>query len=110
MGTRDPRVDAYIAKQKEFAKPILEHLRDVVHSACPTVEETMKWSFPHFDYKGGMMCSMVAFKEHAAFGFWKATLIDGLASNGDSGGGAMGNFNRLTTVKDLPSKKALTSF
>jgi uncharacterized protein YdeI (YjbR/CyaY-like superfamily) len=110
MGTRDPRVDAYIAKQKDFAKPILEHLREVVHSACPAVEETMKWSFPHFDYKGGMMCSMAAFKEHAAFGFWKAPLIDGLAPNRSNGGGAMGNFDRLTSVKDLPSKKVLASF
>ena len=48
MGIRDPRIDAYIAKQKEFAKPILTHLRDVVHAACPGVEETVKWSTPFF--------------------------------------------------------------
>jgi hypothetical protein len=71
MGTRDPRVDAYIAKSADFAKPILTHLREVVHAACPECQETMKWSFPHFDYKG-MLCSMAAFKQHAVFGFWKA--------------------------------------
>ena len=74
MGTRDRRVDAYIAKSAEFARPILTHLRTVVHAACPDVEETMKWSFPHFMYKG-MLCSMVSFKEHCAFGFWKSSLI-----------------------------------
>jgi hypothetical protein len=80
MGKNDPRIDDYIAKSQDFARPILEHLRDLVHKACPEVEETMKWSFPHFDYKG-MMCSMAAFKQHCAFGFWKASLIGFLMEN-----------------------------
>lgn len=52
MGKRDPRIDAYIEKSADFARPILEHLRAVVHEACPDVEETMKWSFPHFMHHG----------------------------------------------------------
>ncbi len=75
MGTRDARVDAYIERSAGFAQPILRYLREVVHEACPGVEETMKWSFPHFDYLGGMMCSMASFKQHCAFGFWKGSLI-----------------------------------
>jgi uncharacterized protein YdhG (YjbR/CyaY superfamily) len=43
MGTRDPRVDAYIEQSAEFARPILKHLRQVIHSACPTVHETIEW-------------------------------------------------------------------
>ena len=74
MGKTDPRVDQYIAKSADFAKPILTHIRKVVHAACPDVEETMKWSSPHFDYKG-MMCGMAAFKGHCAFGFWKSSLV-----------------------------------
>ena len=74
MGTRDPRVDAYIASAPDFAKPILTHLREIVHEACPDVEETMKWSNPHFDYKG-VLAGMSAFKAHCAFGFWKGSLI-----------------------------------
>jgi uncharacterized protein YdeI (YjbR/CyaY-like superfamily) len=109
MGTRDPRVDAYIAKQKDFAKPILTHIRDVVHAACPDVEETLKWSSPHFMYKGGMMCGMAGFKEHAIFGFWKGKLIDGVSPNRNNGGDAMGNFGKLTSVKDLPSRTKMTS-
>ena len=85
MGTKDPRIDAYIAKSADFAKPILTHLREVVHAACTDVEETMKWSAPHFDYKGEMMCGMAAFKEHCAFGFWKGSLI--LGENSRSGEG-----------------------
>ena len=109
MGTRDPRVDTYIAKQREFAQPILAHIREVVHAACPEVEETLKWSSPHFMYKGGMMCGMAGFKEHAIFGFWKGRLIDGVSPNRSGGGEAMGNFGKLTSVKDLPSKTVMTS-
>jgi hypothetical protein len=71
MGTRDPRIDAYIADSADFARPILTHLREVVHAACPEAEETLKWSAPHFLYKG-MLCGMQAFRAHCAFGFWKA--------------------------------------
>ncbi|MDB4899607.1 MAG: hypothetical protein JWN53_1415 [Gemmatimonadetes bacterium] len=109
MGTRDPRVDAYIAKSADFAKPILTHLRDVVHAACPECEETLKWSSPAFMYHG-MLCGFAAFKEHVAFNFWKGRLIPGLAPNSNNGGEAMGHFGRITSVKDLPSRKVLTGY
>jgi hypothetical protein len=109
MGTRDPRVDAYIAKSPDFARPILTHLRQVVHEACPDAVEELKWSSPHFNYKG-MMCGMAAFKEHAIFGFWTGSLIKGVAPNRNNGGEAMGNYGKLTSVKDLPSKKELVGF
>ena len=73
MPKKDPRIDAYIKKAAPFAQPILMHLRKVVHQAVPEVEETMKWSSPHFDYKG-MFCGIAAFKEHVGFGFWKSGL------------------------------------
>ena len=67
MPKTDPRVNAYIAKAQPFAKPILIRFRKAVHAGCPDVTETMKWSFPHFDYKG-VLCSTAAFKAHCAFG------------------------------------------
>ena len=45
-------MDAYIEKSAPFARPILKHLRRVVHTGCPAVEEAIKWQFPHFDYNG----------------------------------------------------------
>lgn len=108
MATKDPRIDAYIAKAPDYARPILTHVRSVVHAACPAVEETMKWSSPHFDYKGQMLCGMAAFKEHAAVNFWKAALIDGLGP--DSGGNARGNLGKITSLKDLPSKQTLAGY
>lgn len=106
MGKRDPRVDAYIAKSNDFAKPILNHIRSIVHEACPDVEETTKWSAPCFDYKG-MMCSMAAFKEHCAFGFWKGSLVLG---GNLKNAGAAGQFGRLEKVSDLPSRKILAGY
>jgi uncharacterized protein YdeI (YjbR/CyaY-like superfamily) len=106
MAARDPRIDAYIAKSAEFARPILTHLREVVHAACPDVEETMKWSRPHFLYKG-LLCGMSAFKEHCAFGFWKGSLIVEDASEAEDG---MGQFGKITRISDLPPKKALVGY
>ena len=106
MGKRDARVDAYIARSADFARPILTHIRAVVHEACPEVEETMKWSMPHFDYKG-MMCGMAAFKQHCTFGFWKGSLVvDGDRKDVDG----MGQFGRLEKVTDLPPKKTLVAY
>ncbi|UAY52453.1 YdeI/OmpD-associated family protein [Ferruginibacter albus] len=108
MGNRTKLIDAYIDKSADFAKPILKHLREVVHKACPTVEEKIKWGFPHFDYKGEMMCSMAAFKQHCVFGFWKGKLIKGLTPRGEAG--AMGHLGRITSIRDLPSAKKLAAF
>ena len=104
MPTKDPRVDAYIEKSKDFAKPILAHIRLLVHEACPDVTETMKWSFPHFDYKG-MFCSMASFKEHSAFGFWKHSLMEDAALPSEKT--AMGSFGRITSAADLPDDKTM---
>ncbi|BDU20693.1 YdeI/OmpD-associated family protein [Dyella sp. GSA-30] len=105
MAKHDPRVDAYIAKSAEFAQPILQHLRTVVHAACPEVEEGLKWGFPHFGYKGAMMCSMASFKQHCSFGFWlQAEVVGGEAAEG------MGSFGKITSLKDLPSKRELTAY
>jgi uncharacterized protein YdeI (YjbR/CyaY-like superfamily) len=109
MGRKDPRLDVYIANAGEFARPILQHLRRLVHAACPDVEETMKWSFPHFDYKG-MMCSMAAFKQHCSFGFWKGALILDERATRPDGAQGMGQFGRITALSDLPADKVLTGY
>ena len=107
MATKDPKIDAYIAKSATFAKPILKHLRTVVHAGCPQVEETMKWSMPHFDYKG-MLCGMAAFKEHCSFGFWKESLILGRDRAAEKAG--MGSFGCIRSLADLPNEKTLIGY
>ena len=111
MGKKEKIVDAYIAKAADFARPILNHIRELVHKTCPEVEEKMKWSFPHFDYKGEMMCSMAAFKQHAVFGFWKASLMkDPVLVETAKSEVAMGHLGRLTSIKDLPADKKMTAW
>jgi uncharacterized protein YdeI (YjbR/CyaY-like superfamily) len=104
MGKKDPRIDAYIAKSAPFARPILKHLRELVHKGCPGVEETVKWSAPHFDYHGGPLAGMAAFKAHCAFGFWKGSLI--LPGSSD----AMGQFGRITSLSDLPADRVMIGY
>lgn len=105
MASHDPRVDAYIAKSAPFAQPILEHLREVVHEACPQVEEGLKWSMPFFSYNDSPLCMMSAFKQHCGFGFWLSKQVVG--TDAEDG---MGQFGKLTSVAELPPKKQLTAY
>ena len=107
MPSKDKRIDAYIAKSSEFAQPILTYLREVVHEGCPEVQETIKWGMPHFEHKG-IMCGMASFKEHCAFGFWKGSLI--IDPKEIKSVDAMGQFGRITSLKDLPAKKTLVGY
>src|SRR5579862_3620612 len=97
----DPRVDAYIEKQADFAKPILNWLRERVHAACPEIEETIKWGMPNFCLQGKPLASMAAFKAHATFGVWDR---DVLATGKE--GEAMGQYGRLTP-DNLPPAEAI---
>lgn len=102
MPKRDPRIDAYVARAAPFARPVLTHLRRVIHAAVPGVEETIKWGMPHFLH-GGILCGFAAFKAHCAFYVRGA---DGLLGD-DARGGAMGQFGRIGSIADLPSRAAL---
>jgi uncharacterized protein YdeI (YjbR/CyaY-like superfamily) len=104
-------VDAYIARSADFAQPVLNHLRELVHRGCPEAQETMKWSFPHFQYKG-MLCSMASFKAHCSFNLWKAKLLEKQAAAVVRTGArkdGMGNFGRVTSLADLPPDAALVA-
>lgn len=109
MENYDPRIDQYIADAAEFARPVLIHLRTLVHYACPEMKETIKWGFPHFEYKG-TVCSMAAFKRHCAFGFWKAELLPIKAElQGSATENAMGQLGRICSLNDLPPDELLIS-
>ena len=109
MGKKDKRIDDYIAKSADFAKPILSHLRTLVHTACPLVEETIKWSFPNFDYKGAF-CSMAGFKAHCSFGFWKAVIMKDANTMKNNQKNAMGHLGKITNLADLPPDKILIGY
>ncbi len=111
MPTTDARIDAYIARQADFAKPILTHLRKLVHKGCPGVVETVKWGMPFFEHAGGMLGNMAGFKQHCSFGFWNASLLkdpEGILHLKDKN--SMGHFDRLTSLKDLPADKIMVAY
>lgn len=107
-GSRDPRVDAYIENSADYAKPILRHLRKVIHDACPGVEEAMKWRVPHFLYKG-ILCRMASFKSHCAFGFWRGDLVLDRAADREAAREDV-HFARIMSLSELPSERKLKSY
>jgi len=107
----DARIDAYIIRSADFARPILEHIRKLVHKAWPAVEETIKWGMPFFQNNGSILCNMAAFKGHCAFGIWNASLLkdaEGILQIKDKG--AMGHLDRITSKNDLPSDKIMIAY
>ncbi len=110
MASTDPLIDEYIADANDFARPVLEHLRKLVHKGCPGVAETIKWRMPFFDYNGAPLCNISGFKQHCAFGFWNASLLkdpESILHVRDKN--SMGHLDRITSLKDLPSDKILIS-
>lgn len=102
MGSRDPRVDAYIAEAAPFARPILEHLRELVHRGAPEIVETIKWGMPFFTLQRNI-CHMAAFKAHCAFGFWTSRVAGATGKEGE----AMGQFGRIASLDDLPADRKI---
>lgn len=106
----DPRVDAYIADSAEFARPILRHLRAVVHRGCPDAQETVKWGMPYFEYAGQLLCGMAAFKAHCAFGFWHQGMEKVLGADGAKADTAMGSLGRIASLDDLPPDRTMLRY
>jgi uncharacterized protein YdeI (YjbR/CyaY-like superfamily) len=103
MGSKDPRVDAYIHRAAPFAQPILERLRTAVHQGCPNAEETIKWSMPFFMHGDRILANMAAFKQHCTFGFWHGRDAADRGKDNE----AMGQFGRITATSDLPPAREL---
>ncbi|MFL6759076.1 YdeI/OmpD-associated family protein [Sphingomonas sp.] len=103
MLSREPRIDAYIAKAQPFARPILEKVRNRVHAVLPDAEETIKWSMPAYTMSGKIVLITAAFKAHAAVNFWRGQELE----SSHSSVGAMGQFGRIQSVDELPNDDEL---
>ena len=109
MKKTDPRVDAYIAKSAEFGRPILRHLRKLVHESCPAAQETIKWSMPFFMHHG-ILCHMAAFKAHCSFGFRHHVMEKIVGEHDRKMEEGMGSFGRITSLADLPDDRTLRRY
>ena len=111
MKNYDQRIDSYISKSVPFAQPILIYLRQLIHESCPDVAETIKWGFPHFEYKGEILCSMASFKKHCTFGFWKASIMNDPHHVFQTvGKTAMGQMGQITNISELPKDDILIEY
>jgi uncharacterized protein YdeI (YjbR/CyaY-like superfamily) len=109
MEQYDHRVDAYIGKAADFAQPVLNYIREVIHEASPLITETIKWGCPSFDYKGPIVM-MAAFKQHCGLNLWKASLMNDPNRVMKLNDGNAGQFSRITSITDLPQKDILIDF
>lgn len=110
VSARLPAVDAYIAKAKPFAQPILNHLREAIHRVVPEAEEQVKWSRPFFVYRGVILGHISAFKEHCSFGLWGGEMAESLRAEGIDSSEGMGTFGKITRLEDLPPKAELERY
>jgi len=111
MTKPNPEVDAYIAKSADFAKPILEYLRNLIHDTCPDVEEFIKWGIPHLDYRGDMMCILASSSKHCSFSLYKAELMsDPKLLESVKNGQKMGYMDKIKAFSDLPSEETLVAY
>lgn len=106
----NPKVDAYIAKAQPFAQPILSHVRELVHKACPEVEEAIKWSMPFFVLRGVILGHMAAFKQHCAIGLWGPEMNAILNEAGLHSENGMGSLGKIASLKDLPADKKMLGY
>lgn len=108
MEKYNTKVDEYIEKSQDFAKPILNYIRETVHEACPHTEEAIKWKFPTFMYQNKILCSMVSFKQYCSLGFWlhdSMKTLKNIETNVEKTN--MFSLGKITKVEDLPAKSLL---
>src|SRR3954469_9335307 len=106
MPTKNLRVDSYIAEAAEFARPVLKHLRKIIHQGCPAAVETIKWSCPFFEYHG-LLCGLAAFKAHCSLFFWRDIDVSPWLEKTNTAGTGMGQFGKIRSLADLPNDAVL---
>ncbi|PKB18250.1 DUF1801 domain-containing protein [Flavobacterium sp. 5] len=111
MENYNKEVTAYIDKMADFAKPILNRLREIIYSTCPDVQESIKWGTPHYSYKGDHLCMMGGFKQHCSFSLYKAELMkDKTIQDSVKAGKKFGYMDKLKDITELPNEKILVTY
>jgi uncharacterized protein YdeI (YjbR/CyaY-like superfamily) len=111
MSKLNSKVSEYIAKSADFARPILNHLRALIHSTCPDAEEDIKWGTPHYGYKGDHLCMMAGFKNHCSFSLYKAEMMkDKAIQESVKAGKKFGYMDKIKSIDELPAEKVLAAY
>jgi hypothetical protein len=75
-GSRDPRIDDYLAGLPPWQRAICDEIRSLVHAADPAVEETIKRSVRPYFVLDGNICALLATKDHVNVFIYDPTVPD----------------------------------
>jgi len=107
MSQYNPKITEIIENAPEFERPVLKHLREIIHKACPEIEERISWSRPHYYYKGKGMLVTDALKERVTFGTWFELDVRNAPNLSKEAKDAIEPLGFLKSMDDLPSDKIL---
>jgi uncharacterized protein YdeI (YjbR/CyaY-like superfamily) len=96
---------AQIQQAAEFARPICEQLRAIIHRSAPELRETIKWGNPCFEGRGPI-CGMAAFQKHVRLFFFKGAHVpdpEGVFEDGKDN--PSGRSMRFSSIQEIPVKK-----
>lgn len=82
---RDPRVDAYIEALPDWQRAVCREVREIVHSADPEVEETIKRRVQPYFVLDGNVCALLAAKRHVCVFLYDGGIVpdpDGIITGG----------------------------
>src|SRR3954454_21787900 len=71
----DQRVDAYIDALPQWQQEICRQVRDLVHSADPEVEETIKRRVRPYFVLDGNVCALLAAKDHVNLFLYDGAIV-----------------------------------
>ncbi|HEY8817557.1 MAG TPA: DUF1801 domain-containing protein [Candidatus Limnocylindrales bacterium] len=72
---KDPRVDAYLDALPAWQREIFSQVRDLVHSADPAVEETIKRTVQPYFVLDGNICAFLAAKDHGNIFMYDGAIV-----------------------------------
>ena len=101
---KNPKVDAYLAEKDHPLHAEIQRVREIILSAHPSIEETIKWSSPTFMYKGNMASYFMNAKKHVSLMFHKGAAINdtrGLLQ----GDGKEARTAKFSNMEDIEAKK-----
>jgi hypothetical protein len=85
MGTRDPRVDDYLAPLPDWQRETLRRVREVLHRADPEMTETIKRSVQPYFVLEGNVAAFLAARDHVNVFVYDGGIVpdpDGLITAG----------------------------
>jgi len=81
----DPRVDTYIAALPDWQQAICQQVRELVHTADPEVQETIKRTRQPYFVLNGNVCALLAAKDHVDVFLYDGAIVpdpDGIITAG----------------------------